>query len=153
MEYGEVTKRSMNAGFATAIPTMTVFRIAMEHGEEMLSSMNAEIATRTPATIATVATRLSTLNAESHAMTGTPTIQTTVLTHASLQVAAMASYNQGLKSVTMALNVSEAMITTAAGLVLAIPALLMYYYIRGRVVKVIALVEHQASEFVELIVL
>ena len=51
----------------------------------------------------------------------------------------------------MAVNVSEAMITTAAGLLLAIPALLVYYYLRGRVLRVTSLVESQASEFVELI--
>jgi len=42
-----------------------------------------------------------------------------------------------------------AMITTAAGLLLAIPALLAYYYFRGRVIKIIAEVEAQASEVVE----
>ena len=39
--------------------------------------------------------------------------------------------------------------TTAAGLMLAIPALLAYYYLRGRVIKIIAEVEAQASEIVE----
>lgn len=65
---------------------------------------------------------------------------------------AIALDNSRVKGLTMALNVSEAMITTAAGLLLAIPALLMFYYLRGRVIKVVALVESQASEFVELIV-
>ncbi len=57
-----------------------------------------------------------------------------------------------VKGITMAFYVSQAMITTAGGLVVAIPALLMYYYLRGQAVKVIARVEAQASEFVELIV-
>jgi len=65
--------------------------------------------------------------------------------------AAIALDNSQVKGLTMALNVSEAMITTAAGLLVAIPALLMYYYLRGRVIKVVALIESQASEFVELI--
>lgn len=65
---------------------------------------------------------------------------------------AIAMDDSQVKGLTMALNVSEAMITTAAGLLLAIPALLVYFYLRGRVLKVISLVESQASEFVELIV-
>ena len=65
---------------------------------------------------------------------------------------ALALDDYQVKSLTMALNVSQAMITTAAGLVLAIPALVVYYYLRGRVVRVVALVESHASEFVELII-
>lgn len=57
-----------------------------------------------------------------------------------------------VKGLTMAYNVSQAMITTAAGLLLAIPALVAYYYLRGRVVKIISRIEGQAAEFVELIV-
>jgi len=65
---------------------------------------------------------------------------------------AIAMDDSQVKGLTMALNVSQAMITTAAGLLLAIPALLTYFYLRGRVLRVISLVESQASEFVELIV-
>lgn len=65
---------------------------------------------------------------------------------------AIAFDNSQVKGLTMAYSVSQAMITTAAGLVLAIPALLVYYYLRGRVLRVISMVEAQASEFVELIV-
>ena len=65
---------------------------------------------------------------------------------------AIAMDDSQVKGLTMALNVSEAIITTAAGLVLAIPALLAYFYLRGRVLKTISLIESQASEFVELIV-
>ncbi len=49
----------------------------------------------------------------------------------------------------MAAGVSKAMITTAGGLLLAIPCLAMHYYLRGRVVKIIAVVEGQANEFID----
>lgn len=65
---------------------------------------------------------------------------------------AIALDDSQVKGLSMAYSVSQAMITTAAGLVVAIPALLVYYYLRGRVLKTISLVESQASEFVELIV-
>jgi len=56
-----------------------------------------------------------------------------------------------VKGIAMAYSVSQAMITTAAGLVLAIPAMAIYFYLRGRVVKILATVEGHATEFVELI--
>lgn len=65
---------------------------------------------------------------------------------------AIALDSSQVKGLTMAYNVSQAMITTAAGLLLAIPALLVYYFLRGRVLRVVSIVESQASEFVELIV-
>lgn len=65
---------------------------------------------------------------------------------------AIALDSSQVKGLTMAYSVSQAMITTGAGLLLAIPALMAYYYLRGRVLKVVAQVESQASEFVELIV-
>jgi biopolymer transport protein ExbB len=52
----------------------------------------------------------------------------------------------------MAANVSQAMVTTAAGLMLAIPAMAAYFYFRGRVVKIIAIVEAEAAEMVDLLV-
>ena len=55
------------------------------------------------------------------------------------------------KSLVMAYNVAQAMVNTAAGLALAIMSLIFYYYLRGRVVTIIALVEAHASEFVELL--
>lgn len=55
------------------------------------------------------------------------------------------------RSLAMADNVAKAMVNTAAGLALAIMALIFYYYLRGRVVTIIAHVEAHASEFVELI--
>jgi biopolymer transport protein ExbB len=64
---------------------------------------------------------------------------------------AIALDNAQVKGLTMAYSVSTAMITTAAGLVLAIPAMAIYFYLRGRVVKIVASVEGHASEFVELI--
>ncbi len=64
---------------------------------------------------------------------------------------AIALDNAQVRGLTMAYSVSEAMITTAAGLVLAIPAMVAYYYLRGRVVKIIALVEAQGSEVIELL--
>lgn len=64
---------------------------------------------------------------------------------------AIAFDDSQVKGLTMAYSVSQAMITTAAGLMLAIPALMAYFYLRGRVVKIIAEVEAQASEVVELL--
>lgn len=55
------------------------------------------------------------------------------------------------KSIVMAYNVAQALVTTAAGLVLGIIAFIFYYYLRGRVVTIIAHVEAHASEFVELL--
>ena len=55
------------------------------------------------------------------------------------------------RGLTMAYSVSQAMITTAAGLMLAIPALVSYYYLRGRVIRIIAEVEAQSSEVVEVL--
>lgn len=56
-----------------------------------------------------------------------------------------------VKGLNMANAVSQAMITTAAGLMLAIPALVVYYYLRGRVVKIVSEVEMHATEMIELI--
>jgi len=56
-----------------------------------------------------------------------------------------------VKGLALAASVSKAMITTAGGLVVAIPALVVYYYLRGRVIKIIAEVEAQASEIVEVL--
>ncbi len=59
--------------------------------------------------------------------------------------------NAQVKGIVVAYYVSMAMITTAGGLIVAIPALLVYYFLRGRVVRVVAHVETQAAEFVELL--
>jgi len=56
-----------------------------------------------------------------------------------------------VRQLTMAYSVTTAMITTAAGLVLAIPAMTVYFFLRGRVIKIVAEVEALASDFVELI--
>lgn len=65
---------------------------------------------------------------------------------------AIALEDAQVKGLTLAYSVSLAMITTAAGLLVAIPALAVYFFLRGRVLKIIAAVEANASEFVELIV-
>jgi biopolymer transport protein ExbB len=65
---------------------------------------------------------------------------------------AIAMDNTQVKGLTMAYSVSQAMITTAAGLILAIPALVTYYFLKGRVVKIISRVESQSSEIVEILV-
>ena len=65
---------------------------------------------------------------------------------------AIALEDAQVKGLTLAYSVSLAMITTAAGLLVAIPTLAVYFFLRGRVIKIISLVEAQASEFVEMIV-
>lgn len=65
---------------------------------------------------------------------------------------AIALEDAQVKGLTLAYSVSLAMITTAAGLLVAIPTLAVYFYLRGRVLKIIAAVEAHASEFVEQIV-
>ena len=49
----------------------------------------------------------------------------------------------------LAEGISEALITTAAGLLVAIPVMMFYFYFRGRVQKVVSAVEGVASELVE----
>lgn len=51
--------------------------------------------------------------------------------------------------VSLAGAVSKALITTAAGLVVAIPAMGLYYYFRGRLVRISTQVEEKGSEFAE----
>jgi len=65
---------------------------------------------------------------------------------------AIALQDAQVKSLTLAYSVSLAMITTAGGLLVAIPSLAVYFVLRGRVLKIISAVEAHASEFVELIV-
>lgn len=57
-----------------------------------------------------------------------------------------------VQGMSMAAGVAKAMITTAAGLALAIPCMVVYYYLRGRVTRIIATLESQANEFIELII-
>jgi len=56
-----------------------------------------------------------------------------------------------VRGMVVAENVSKAMITTVGGLVVAIPCMVVYYFLRGRVIKIVAQVEAQASEVVELL--
>jgi biopolymer transport protein ExbB len=65
---------------------------------------------------------------------------------------AIALQDAQVKSLTLAYSVSLAMITTAGGLLVAIPSLAVYFVLRGRVLKIVSAVEAHASEFVELIV-
>ncbi len=64
---------------------------------------------------------------------------------------AIAFNDAQVKGLTMAYSVATAMVTTAGGLVVAIPAMAIYFYLRGRVNRIIAEVEAIASEMVELI--
>ncbi len=64
---------------------------------------------------------------------------------------AIANETAQVKSMAMAPSIAKAMITTAGGLMVAIPASTVYFYLRGRVLKVIAAVEAQATEFLELL--
>lgn len=65
---------------------------------------------------------------------------------------AIALDSSQVKGITMAYYVSMAMVTTAGGIIVAIPAMSAYYFLRGRVIRIVSVVEAQASEFVELIV-
>ncbi len=64
---------------------------------------------------------------------------------------AIAFVDSQAKGLIMAEGVAQAMITTAAGLTLAIPAMLSYYFLRGRVNRIIADVEAHAGELIEMI--
>jgi biopolymer transport protein ExbB len=64
---------------------------------------------------------------------------------------AIALDDSKVKSLNMAYSVSQAMMTTAAGLLVAIVAMTAHFYLRGRVIKIVAEIESQASEFVEAI--
>jgi biopolymer transport protein ExbB len=61
----------------------------------------------------------------------------------------IATDNAQVRGIVVAENVSKAMITTVGGLVVAIPCLGVYYFLRARVIKIVAEVEAQASEVVE----
>lgn len=49
-------------------------------------------------------------------------------------------------------GISEALVTTAAGLVVAIPSLIAYRYLRGRVDGLVVLIEKEAIRFTEALV-
>lgn len=63
----------------------------------------------------------------------------------------IAMSQEEIRQLKMAEGVAKAMITTLAGLCLAIPTLGVYYYLRGRVIRIIAEVEARASEIIELL--
>jgi biopolymer transport protein ExbB len=52
----------------------------------------------------------------------------------------------------LAAGISEALITTAAGLTVAIPALIAYRYLRGRVDGLVVKIEKESIRFIELLV-
>lgn len=58
---------------------------------------------------------------------------------------------QGVRQMGLAAGVSEALITTAAGLVIGIPALVFYSFFRGRVQKYIAELEAAATHLMALL--
>lgn len=57
----------------------------------------------------------------------------------------------GAKPVLLAAGISKAMITTAAGLIIAIPAMLFYSFFKGRVQEIIAQLENISTELCNLI--
>ena len=63
----------------------------------------------------------------------------------------IASESAQVRSLAVAENVSKALVTTVGGLVVAIPSMSVFFYLRGRVAKIIAAVEAQSSEVVELL--
>lgn len=63
----------------------------------------------------------------------------------------IASSSAQVRSLAVAENVSKALVTTVGGLVVAIPSMSVYFFLRGRVVKIIAAVEAEASEVVEVL--
>jgi biopolymer transport protein ExbB len=61
--------------------------------------------------------------------------------------------SQGVGNPTvLAGGISEALVTTAAGLVVAIPSLIAYRYLRGRVDSLVMQIEKEAIRFVEVLV-
>jgi len=54
-----------------------------------------------------------------------------------------------VKPIVLAGGVSMALVTTAAGLIVAIPIMAFYFYFRGRVQKIVAAIESASAEFVE----
>jgi biopolymer transport protein ExbB len=65
--------------------------------------------------------------------------------------AAISIEDASARGLALAYNVAQAMITTAAGLLLAIPALVIYFILRGRVIRIVSQLEAQASEMVEVL--
>jgi len=55
------------------------------------------------------------------------------------------------KPIFLAEGISEALVTTAAGLLIAIPVMAFYFYFRGRVQNVIATAEGAIAQFVDLL--
>jgi len=56
-----------------------------------------------------------------------------------------------VKPILLASGISKAMVTTAAGLMIAIPAMIFYSYFRGKIQEITSRFEHISSEFVQAI--
>ena len=52
---------------------------------------------------------------------------------------------------TLAGGISEALITTAAGLVVAIPSVIFYRYFRGKINRLVVNMEEQAMQLIEIL--
>lgn len=55
------------------------------------------------------------------------------------------------KPIFLAQGISEALVTTAAGLLIAIPVMAVYFYFRGRVQNIVATAEAAMAQFVDLL--
>ncbi len=56
-----------------------------------------------------------------------------------------------VKPILLAGGVSKAMVTTAAGLIVAIPAMMFYSFFRGRVQSIVNIIENNTTEIIKLI--
>ncbi|HCC81419.1 MAG TPA: biopolymer transporter ExbB, partial [Methylophaga sp.] len=52
---------------------------------------------------------------------------------------------------TLAGGISEALLTTAAGLVVAIPSVIFYRYFRGKINQLVVSMEEQAMQLIEML--
>ena len=63
----------------------------------------------------------------------------------------VAAENAHVRELAMAAAISKAMVTMTAGLCIATGAVTIYYYLRGRVIRIVAEVQAQAGEVLEMI--
>jgi biopolymer transport protein ExbB len=56
-----------------------------------------------------------------------------------------------VKPILLAGGVSQAMVTTAAGLIVAIPAMIFYAYFRGRVHDITNIVENYSTDIIKIV--
>lgn len=62
----------------------------------------------------------------------------------------IAVQSTGVKPILLAAGVSKAMITTAAGLIVAIPVMLFYSYFRGKVQEITSVIETYATDLIKI---